>query len=90
MISGYSATPHHVKNLFHIVGKRLNVHGFVVADFFAKYKAEFDTTIPPLVAAGAIRYKEHRVRGLERAGQAILDVQTGVNFGKCVVVVAEE
>ena len=47
-------------------------------------------TVPPRVASGEIKYKEHVVRGLENAGQAILDVQMGRNFGKSVVVVADE
>ena len=46
--------------------------------------------MPARVARGAVRYREHTVRGLEHAGQAILDVQMGRNFGKSVVVVAEE
>ena len=55
-----------------------------------KYADEFFRTFPARVASGEIKYKEYLVRGLENAGEAILDVQSGKNFGKCVVVVADE
>ena len=56
----------------------------------SKYADEFFRTFPARVARGEIKYKEHRVDGLEHAGQAILDVQSGKNTGKMVVVVADE
>lgn len=55
-----------------------------------KYADEFFRTFPARVASGDIKYKEHRVEGLENAGQAIVDVLSGKNYGKMVVVVAEE
>ena len=90
MISGYNSAPHPLKNYVNIIAKSLHIHGFLVNQFQAKYAAEFYSTFPARVASGEIKYNEYRVQGLERAGHAILDVQTGVNFGKCVVVVAEE
>lgn len=90
MISGYNSAPHPISNLVNIISKQLHIHGFLVNEFQAKYAAEFYATFPARVAAGEIKYNEYLVQGLERAGHAILDVQTGVNFGKCVVVVAEE
>jgi NADPH-dependent curcumin reductase CurA len=36
------------------------------------------------------RYNEQRYKGLDSVGQAILDVQTGKNTGKVIIVVAEE
>ena len=90
MISAYNNEPYPVKNLMQIIAKRLHIHGFIVGFLREKYEAEFYATVPARVASGQIKYKEYRVHGLERAGQAILDVQTGANFGKCVVAVAEE
>ena len=55
-----------------------------------KYADEFFRTFPARVASGEIKYREHLVQGLDNAGQAILDVQSGKNTGKMVVVVAEE
>ncbi|KAM5544815.1 hypothetical protein V8D89_001713 [Ganoderma adspersum] len=71
-------------------GREISLHGFIFESQRAKHAAAFFRTMPGGVASGAVRYKEHVVRGLENAGQAILDVQMGKNFGKSVVVVAEE
>ncbi|KAI0772918.1 NAD-P-binding protein [Trametes elegans] len=91
MISQYNTTqPYHVKNLMNIVGRELQIHGFIVGSLRPKYEDEFYATFPARVARGEIKYKEDRVRGLERAGHAIADVQSGRNFGKSVVVVADE
>ncbi|KAI9065188.1 NAD-P-binding protein [Trametes sanguinea] len=91
MISQYNTTePYHVKNLRLIVHKELNLHGFLVLSLQDKYAAEFLATVPARVARGEIRYKEDRVRGLENAGRAIVDVQRGRNTGKSVVIVADE
>ncbi|KAH9903352.1 NAD-P-binding protein [Cubamyces lactineus] len=91
MISQYNAAqPYHIKNLKSIVGKELSLNGFIVTSLRAKYEASFRATIPRRVAAGEIRYKEDAVRGLENGGRAIADVQRGRNFGKSVVVVADE
>ena len=90
MISVYNNEPYPVKNLMQIISKRLHIHGFIVGFLRHKYEEEFYATVPARVASGELKYKEYRVQGLECAGQAILDVQTGVNFGKCVVIVAEE
>jgi NADPH-dependent curcumin reductase CurA len=35
------------------------------------------------------RYKEQRYEGLSQVGQAILDVQSGKNKGKAVIIVAD-
>ena len=90
MISGYNNEPHPVKNLFQIITKRLHIHGFVVSFLRHKYEDEFYADFVDRIARGEIKYKEYLVRGLENAGQVIVDVQTGKNFGKAVVVVADE
>ena len=91
MISGYNTTePYHVKNLMQIVGKQLHLHGFIVGYLRHKYVDAFYKSFVPRIARGEIKYKEHAVRGLENAGQAILDVQQGKNFGKSVIIVADE
>ncbi|EJF64325.1 NAD(P)-binding protein [Dichomitus squalens] len=91
MISGYNTTDHyHVKNLFKIVTKQLHFHGFIVGFLRHKYVDEFYSSFVGRVARGEIKYKEHKLYGLDKAGEGILDVQSGKNFGKCVIVVAEE
>ena len=90
MISGYNSEPYPVNNLMQIIAKALHIHGFVYSILIDKYEKEFYATFPARVARGEIQYKEYRLFGLGQAGKAILDVQTGVNFGKCVIIVAEE
>ncbi len=91
MISAYNTkTPYGVANLINIISQEIHIHGFVVSSLRSKYVEEFYSHFVPRVASGDIKYKEYLVRGLENAGEAILDVQSGKNFGKCVVVVAEE
>ncbi|KAI0634325.1 NAD-P-binding protein [Trametes polyzona] len=90
MISQYNTAPYPVKNLMKIVSQELSVHGFIVGSLRHKYVAEFYKSFPARVASGEIKYKEHRVNGLEKAGEAILDVLKGGNFGKSVIIVADE
>ena len=42
--------------------------------------------MPAQVARGDVKYKEHIVRGLENAPQAIVDLRLGNNFGMSVLV----
>ena len=91
MISTYhSPEPYAIKTLMRVVTAELHIHGFIVGTLRDKYVASFYSDFVERVARGEIKYKEYLVSGLENAGQAILDVQTGVNFGKCTVIVAEE
>ncbi|KAI0749872.1 NAD(P)-binding protein [Daedaleopsis nitida] len=91
MISGYNTKePYGIKNLMRIVAFELHIHGFIVSSLAHKYSDEFYSTFVERVSRGEIKYNEHLVRGLENSGEGILDVQTGKNFGKCVVVVADE
>ena len=70
--------------------REITFHGFLVGSLMPKYQDEFHRTFPARVASGEIKYKEHVVRGLENAGEALLDVLKGGNFGKSVVIVADE
>jgi len=91
MISSYNGgEPYHIKNLVFIVRKQLKLLGFLVMKLQHKYDEAFFQEIPLKVSRGEIKYKEDVTIGLERAGHAILDVQSGVNNGKSVVLVAQE
>ena len=91
MISGYNTSEvYPVKNLMKIVSKQLHIHGFIVTDLQSKYQREFYSSFVGRIGHGEIKYKEHVVRGLENAGEALLDVLKGGNFGKSVVIVADE
>ncbi|EMD32975.1 hypothetical protein CERSUDRAFT_118403 [Gelatoporia subvermispora B] len=91
MISQYNTSdPYPVKNLIQIVGKQLKIHGFIVFSMHDKYQDEFYREVPRRVAAGEIKYQEDITRGLDKVSEAILDVQTGKNQGKKVIVVADD
>ncbi|KZT03632.1 NAD(P)-binding protein [Laetiporus sulphureus 93-53] len=91
MISGYNGEqPYTVKNLSYIVGKQLRISGFIVTSLHEKHLADFHKEIPRKVASGEIKHKEDVSKGLESVGQAILDVMTGKNKGKKVILVSEE
>ncbi|KZT03633.1 NAD(P)-binding protein [Laetiporus sulphureus 93-53] len=91
MISTYNGgEPYCVKNLVNIVGKQLRISGFIVDNLHEKWLADFYKEIPPKVASGEFKHKEDISKGLGSAGQAILDVLTGKNKGKKVILVAEE
>ncbi|KAF8891568.1 hypothetical protein CPB84DRAFT_1826199 [Gymnopilus junonius] len=85
--TGYSFP---IRNFFQIIGKSLTFHGFVIGRLVAKWGAEFYKTIPPLVASGQIKFKEHIYKGLEADGDVLLAVQKGTNNGKAIVHVADE
>ncbi|KAF9493528.1 NAD(P)-binding protein [Pleurotus eryngii] len=92
MISQYNETsPYGVKNLWNIITKRLSVNGFLVLDHMAPESTkDFYDTVPAMIAKGDIVFLEDKKYGLEKVGEAILDVQSGKNHGKSVIVVAEE
>jgi len=79
-----------VKNLGLIFAKQLTLYGMLVGPLAAKYDPIFYKEMPARVARGEIKYSEDVTRGLENVGKAIVDVQTGRNKGKSVVLVAEE
>ncbi|KAI4519210.1 NAD(P)-binding protein [Schizophyllum commune Loenen D] len=91
MISGYNSKEGVVfKNMVNIVAKRLTLNGFIQWEIEAPWKEDFEKTVIPRLADGTFKYKEDVSHGLEHSGQAILDVQKGVNKGKKIVLVAEE
>ncbi|PCH38847.1 NAD(P)-binding protein [Wolfiporia cocos MD-104 SS10] len=90
MISVFTGEPYHVKISFNIVTKELKISGFIVTSLHQAHLSHFYETFPKLVKEGKIKYKEDVTQGLERAGHAIVDVITGRNKGKSVILVGEE
>ncbi len=86
MISQYNAAepPPGPPNLINIVGRRLRMQGFIVADHFDLYPAFLDD-MTEWMGAGKITWKETVLEGLENAPQAFLNLFTGDNFGKMLV-----
>ena len=73
-----------------IVAKEIKISGFLVFSLYPKYSQWFYEEVPQRIASGELKYIEDIKKGLEFAGHAIEDVQRGRNFGKSVVLVAEE
>lgn len=69
--------------------RTLKVYGVFHTRLHLKYVEEFFEVVPRMVARGEIRYAEDCKYGLEHAMEAIVDVQTGKNKGKSVIVVAK-
>jgi len=68
-----------------LLTKRIRMQGFIInLDYGARFP-EFLAAMGPWVAAGKVKYKEHRVDGLEAAPGALIDLLEGRNFGKVVV-----
>lgn len=90
MISGYNSPAPAINNLFHVIAKNISVFGFIVFRLQAKYEDIFYEEVPKLVSEGKLKYREQVYEGLEKAGQAVLEVQQGKNTAKAVVRVSKE
>lgn len=79
--SGAAAGP----NLGAVVRKRLKIQGFIVFDTgwqrYPRFLAEMDL----MIRAGAMKWREDVVDGLENAPRAFIGMLRGENFGKLVV-----
>ncbi|KDQ07301.1 hypothetical protein BOTBODRAFT_120227 [Botryobasidium botryosum FD-172 SS1] len=94
LISSYNdgENQYGVKNISAILTKRLRVQGFIVGDLVEAEGGThaFQEEVGPLVVEGKIKFKEHYTKGIENAGEALLGVLKGDNFGKSVIIVADK
>jgi NADPH-dependent curcumin reductase CurA len=67
-----------------ILGKRIKMQGFIIADHFDRYGLFLKTAVP-LVQSGKIIAKEDIVKGIENAPAAFIRLLQGGNFGKMVI-----
>ena len=67
-----------------ILVHRVTVQGFLINDH-AQEAPAFRAQMQAWLDAGQVRYAEHRVKGLETAPQAFLDLLKGRHLGKVVV-----
>jgi NADPH-dependent curcumin reductase CurA len=70
-----------------IIGKRAQLDGLVVYDFYPRWN-EYIAWAAPLVQAQTLRFVEDRVTGLENAPMLFGKLMRGENVGKAVVTVA--
>ncbi|KAG9128596.1 hypothetical protein FRC07_000029 [Ceratobasidium sp. 392] len=92
-ISAYNGGEEYaVKNLSQILTKRLTVRGFIQWELEAEVGKPhmFYEKVIPLAASGKLKWRFQVYEGLEKAGQAILDVQKGENVAKAVVKVSDD
>ena len=73
-----------------VLGKSITMQGFIVGNLDSKYAEEFYRVIPPKVAKGEILYKEYLNNGFQETGRVLLEVLTGKNFGKSIIIVADD
>lgn len=91
LISQYNATelPNGPDRLSLLMGtllvKRIKMQGFIVFDDYGHRYNEFHEQMVKWLMAGEIKYKEHRVEGLDNAVDAFIGLLQGENFGKLVV-----
>ncbi|KAF8601427.1 alcohol dehydrogenase [Ceratobasidium sp. AG-I] len=95
-MSQYNATtPYAVKNLTHILFKRLLVQGFNVIEGEEKCEGKSDNPVKflealvPLAQAGKLKWQEQVFEGIESVSKAIVELQTGASTAKVIVKVAE-
>ncbi|KAG0340022.1 hypothetical protein BG004_006580 [Podila humilis] len=90
MISQYNTqTPYGVRNLMHVVSKRITIRGFIVNDFEAECGADFARDVGSWLVKGEMIYKEDVAVGIESAPAAFIGMLQGKNFGKQVVKIAD-
>jgi len=96
LISQYNATdlpagpnllPQFMRQL---LTKRVRIKGFIVFDDYGHRYGEFQQAMTPWVMSEQIKYKEHKIAGLENASTAFIGLLKGENFGKLIVQVGPE
>ena len=70
-----------------VLVKRFTIRGFIVSDFDSQID-DFRRDVSSWLKAGAIKYKEDVVEGLENAPTAFMGLLKGRNFGKLLIKVA--
>ena len=68
---------------------RLHIEGFIVRDF-ADMHGDFQRDMGQWVRDGRVKYKEHRVAGMENAPATLIGLLKGENFGKVVIEVSDD
>ncbi|KAG0295735.1 hypothetical protein BGZ97_004738, partial [Linnemannia gamsii] len=90
MISQYNTTqPYGVRNLGHIVSKRITMRGFINDDFAKECMKDFLRDVSEWLEAGQIIYREDVEDGIDGSLEAFVGMLKGKNFGKQVVKIAD-
>ncbi|HEV2362897.1 MAG TPA: NADP-dependent oxidoreductase [Caulobacteraceae bacterium] len=70
--------------------RQVSVRDLFVGDFVAGHEAEFLRHMAPLVASGAVKYREDISEGIEAVPAAFARMMRGGNFGKTLVRVSPD
>ncbi len=95
LISQYNLTgepdgPDHLPQFMRaVLTNRIAVRGFIVSDY-TKQSADFLRDVGSWVRDGSVKYREHRIKGLENAPAMLIGLLKGENFGKTVVEISDE
>lgn len=82
------APAQHAINAGMVIGKRAQLSGLVVYDFYERWN-EYVTEAAPWLASGVLKFAEDRVDGLENAPELFERLMNGQNMGKAVVTISE-
>jgi NADPH-dependent curcumin reductase CurA len=70
--------------------RKVTVRDLFVGDYVANHQDEFLRTVAPLVASGALKYREDIRHGIENVPACFSEMLRGDNFGKMLVQVAAD
>ena len=89
-ISQYDTPPekrYGVKNIFHVVAKRITIHGFIVSgdQFSEEDKAAADKMLADRLADGSLVDRFNQVEGFASLPGALIGLLRGQNTGKMMV-----
>ena len=79
-----TSTPSGLKNMAHVLVKRLTIKGFLIFDH-ENDKEPFETDMKNWIMEGKIKFKETVYQGIEKAPKAFIDLLGGKNTGKMLV-----
>ncbi|MHB8328070.1 MAG: NADP-dependent oxidoreductase [Acidimicrobiales bacterium] len=85
-ISVYNETerPQGPSNIFNLIVRRGRMEGFIILDYVERFPAA-QLELAGWLGEGSLKHKEHVVRGLEHAPEALNLLFTGGNTGKVIV-----
>ena len=73
-----------IKNLAHVLVKRLTIKGFLIFDHLEDY-TDFENEMKNWILDKQIKWKETIVEGIDNAPNAFIDLLNGKNIGKMLV-----